>query len=156
MKQTFDLHINQELKRVSVEPWGTLADLLRNEFELTGVKISCNSGSCGACTVLVNNKVVKSCLMLAVQAKGKNITTIEGLASGKKLHPLQEAFINHGAVQCGFCTPGTLMVARSFLDREPNPTEKAVREAISGNICRCTGYAKIVDAIMDAAGKAKA
>ena len=93
MKQTFDLHINQELKRVSVEPWVTLADLLRNEFELTGVKISCNSGSCGACTVLVNNKVVKSCLMLAVQAKGKNITTIEGLASGKKLHPLQEAFI---------------------------------------------------------------
>lgn len=152
MKHTIELKINNDLRRVSVNPWTTLAELLR-ELELTGVKISCDSGSCGSCTVLVNEKAVKSCLMLAVQTRGKNITTIEGLASENALHPLQQSFIEHFAVQCGFCTPGMILTAKTLLDETKNPTEEYVKSYLRGNICRCGSYVEIVDAVMAAAEK---
>ena len=148
MKQLLKLRINGEDYEVSVEPWRSLADVLRDELNLTGVKVGCSEGNCGSCTVLVDGKPVKSCLMLAPQAKGKEILTIEGLAKDGKLHPLQEAFIEHFAVQCGFCTPGFILAAKGLLDENPNPTEEEVREWLGGNLCRCTGYVKIVEAVL--------
>jgi carbon-monoxide dehydrogenase small subunit len=148
MKQLLKLRVNGEDYEVSVEPWKSLADVLRDELNLIGVKVGCNEGNCGSCTVLVDGKPVKSCLMLAPQAKGKEILTIEGLSKDGKLHPLQEAFIEYFAVQCGFCTPGFILAAKGLLDENPNPTEEEVREWLGGNLCRCTGYVKIVEAVL--------
>ena len=128
----------------------TLADFLRDELNLTGTHLGCEHGICGACTILFDGEAVRSCLLLAVQADGANLMTVEGLAQGEELHPLQQAFHENHALQCGFCTPGFLMTAVAFLQETQSPTEEQVREAISGNICRCTGYAPIVQAILQA------
>jgi aerobic carbon-monoxide dehydrogenase small subunit len=137
------LKINGEARELAVEPYRSLLDVLRNEAGLTGTKKGCDVGDCGACTVIVDGKPVNSCLMLGVEAQGCEVLTIEGLR-----HPLQESFIRHGGAQCGFCTPGMIMMAKALLDENPRPSEEEVRFAISGNICRCTGYTKIVEAIL--------
>ena len=144
------LKVNGINYKVSVEPWRTLVEVLRETLGLTGTKKSCNEGECGACTVVVDGKPVASCLMLAMDAQGKDILTIEGLSEGEKLHPIQEAFLKHGAIQCGFCTPGMVMSAKALLDKNPKPTIAEIRKAISGNLCRCTGYQHIIDSIMAA------
>jgi carbon-monoxide dehydrogenase small subunit len=133
----------------------TLADFLRNELDLTGTHLGCEHGVCGTCTILLNGEAVRSCLLLAVQADGADLSTVEGLAQGNQLHPIQEAFRDCHALQCGFCTPGFLMTAYAFLKETPTPTEAEVREAISGNICRCTGYQSIVEAVIQAADNFK-
>ena len=149
-----ELSINGDSYRIAVRPNEFLADVLRSKLDLTGTKTACDMGVCGSCTVLLDGLPVSSCLTLAVDAEGKEITTIEGLEStGGELHPVQESFLDKGAVQCGFCTAGMVMTTKSFLDKNPNPTEKEIRRALSGNICRCTGYAKIVEAVADAAKK---
>jgi carbon-monoxide dehydrogenase small subunit len=155
MKQLVQLTVNGEFHQVAVEPWRTLLEVIREDIGLTGAKEACSTGECSACTVLVNGKPINSCLVLAVEAHGKEILTIEGLSQGSKPHPLQDAFIRHGAIQCGFCTPGMLLSAKALLDENPQPTEQEVRQAISGNLCRCTGYNKIVEAILDAQKPAK-
>ena len=129
----------------------TLLDALRDELRLTGTKEGCGTGDCGACSVMVDGRLVCSCLMLAVEAEGKSIETIEGMAKGEKLHPLQKKFLEHAALQCGICTPGILIAARALLERNPDPTESEVRFWLAGNLCRCTGYQKIVEAVLDAA-----
>jgi carbon-monoxide dehydrogenase small subunit len=129
----------------------TLLQLIREDLGLTGTKEGCGEGDCGACTVLLDGKPVNSCLVLAVEADGREVVTVEGLARGGKLHPLQQAFIDEGAVQCGFCTPGMLMAAKGLLDENPHPTEAEIRQGIAGNLCRCTGYVRIVRAIQKAA-----
>lgn len=139
--------LNGQQTKVEVEPATLLVDMLRNQLGLTGTKIGCGEGDCGACTVLLDGKSVNSCLILAVQIDGRELLTVEGLGTYDKLHPLQEAFIAAGAVQCGFCTPGMLLSAKSLLDNNPQPTRKQIARHISGNLCRCTGYAKIIDAI---------
>ena len=144
------LKVNGINYKVAVEPQRTLVEVLRETLGLTGTKKSCSEGECGACTVLMNGKPATSCLILALDAQGKEITTIEGLSEGEKLHPIQEAFLKHAAIQCGFCTPGMVMSAKAFLDEHPKPTATEVRKAISGNLCRCTGYQQIVDAILAA------
>ena len=156
MKQLIKLKVNGVVEEVFVEPWWSLAYVLREVLNLTGTKVGCETGNCGTCTVLVDGKVVKSCLLLAPKANRKEIVTIEGLA-GKDggLHPLQEAFIEHFAVQCGYCTPGMIMAAKALLDENPNSTEEEVRVALSGNLCRCTGYVKIVEAVLAAEEKIK-
>jgi carbon-monoxide dehydrogenase small subunit len=156
MKQRLELKVNGQTYEVLVDPWQSLADVLREELGFTGVKVSCNSGNCGSCTVLLDGKAVKSCIMLAPLAEGKEILTIEGLATESGLHPLQEAFIEHFAVQCGYCTPGMILMAKALLDENPNATEDEIREGLVGNLCRCTGYVKIVEAIMAAKEKIKA
>jgi carbon-monoxide dehydrogenase small subunit len=146
------LTINGEKRELAVEPYRSLLDTLRNEAGLTGTKKGCDVGDCGACTVLVDGKPVNSCLMLGVEADGADVLTIEGLQpSPDRLHPLQEAFIRHGGAQCGFCTPGIIMMAAALLAENPSPTEEEIRFGIAGNICRCTGYTKIVEAIQAAA-----
>ena len=155
MKQLLTLNVNGQLYEVEVEPWRTLAQVLRDELGLIGLKVSCNGGNCGSCTVLMDGKAVRSCLVLAPQAKGKEIITIEGLATEEGLHPLQEAFIEHFAVQCGFCIPGMILTAKSILDENPDITEEEVKDDMSGNLCRCTGYVKIIEAIMAAKEKMK-
>jgi carbon-monoxide dehydrogenase small subunit len=149
-KRTIQLTVNGRTYERTVEVRLTLADFLRDELDLTGTHLGCEHGICGACTVLLDGEAVRSCLLLAVQADGANLTTVEGLAQRDALHPLQRAFHENHALQCGFCTPGFLMTAVAYLRDIPNPTEARVREAISGNICRCTGYAPIVQAIMQA------
>ena len=151
LKKLIELKINGETREVVAEPRTTLLHVLREDLGLTGTKEGCNAGDCGACTVLIDRKPVASCLTLAIEAQGKEILTIEGLDKNGRLHPLQQAFIDHYAVQCGFCTPGMILSAKALLDRNPHPTEEEVREAISGNLCRCTGYVKIVEAILAAA-----
>ena len=147
-KQNIELIVNGDHYQVAVDPWRTLAEVLREDLNLTGTKIGCNQGDCGACTVLFDGRAVSSCLTLAVEAHQREITTIEGLAPAPdKLHPIQEAFITHGAVQCGFCTGGMILSAKHLLDQEPNPTEEQIRRGLGGNLCRCTGYNKIVEAI---------
>lgn len=147
------LNVNDKEYEVTVAPYHTLCDVLRDRLGFTEVKNSCGSGECGACTVLVDGKAVSSCLMLAAQANGRKIVTIRGLSTDGELHPLQKKFIEHGAVQCGYCTPGMILAAKALLDSNPRPSEEEVRMAISGNICRCTGYQQIVEAIMAAAGE---
>lgn len=131
----------------------TLLDVLRNQLGLTGTKEGCATGDCGACSVTVDGRLVCSCLMLGVEAKGKTIATIEGMAQGEVLHPLQQKFLSHAALQCGICTPGFLVAAKALLEKNPNPTETEVRYWLAGNLCRCTGYDKIVRAVMDAAAE---
>ena len=133
----------------------TLLEALREELRLTGAKESCGRGACGSCTVLLDGEPVRSCLILAAEAEGREITTIEGMAAKGKLHPIQEAFISHNAIQCGFCTPGMVLTAKALLDRTPDPSDEEIRQAISGNVCRCTGYAKIVEAIKAASAREK-
>lgn len=148
MKQLVTLRVNGETYELPVDVRRTLLEVLRDELSLTGTKEGCGTGDCGACTVLLDGIPIASCLTLVVEAQGKEISTIEGLARGGQLHPLQRAFIDHGAIQCGFCTPGIIMSAKALLDKKPQPTEAEVREAISGNYCRCTGYTKIVEAVL--------
>jgi len=153
MTRVIQLNVNGEIYDVSVKPNETLLDVIRDRLELTGTKKGCDTGQCGSCTVLLEGKPINSCLVLAVEAHGKDILTVEGLAKNGQFHPLQEAFVQEGAVQCGYCTPGMLLSAKALLDENPNPTEEKVKEAIAGNLCRCTGYVKIVKAILTAAQK---
>ncbi len=149
MKKMICLNINGKEYELAAAPNMTLADLLREELLLTGTKKGCELGDCGTCTVIMNGKAVNSCLVLAVQASGKDITTVEGLETDDGLHPLQEKFIENGAIQCGFCTSGMLLSAKTLLDKNAKPDELEIRTAISGNLCRCTGYQKIVESIKD-------
>ena len=148
--------INGEQTDFLCEPQQTLLDVLRDELNLTGSKEGCGSGDCGACSVILDGRLVCSCLMLAVEAEGHSIETIEGLATGSELHPVQQKFLEHAALQCGFCTPGLLVAAKALLDRNLNPTETEIRYWIAGNLCRCTGYDKVVRAIQDAAADLRA
>ncbi len=145
------LRVNGQTHKVSSEPSLSLLDMLRNDLGYKGAKLCCNTGECGACTILLNGKTVNSCVVLAADANGAEIITVEGLADGDRLHPVQQAFIDTGAVQCGYCTPGFIISIKALLDRSKKPTADEIEEAVSGNICRCTGYAKIVDAIQLAA-----
>ena len=151
MSKKISLKINDEKVSLEVQPHWTMLRVIRDELRLTGTKEGCGQGECGTCTVLVDGEAVNACLLLAVDADGKAVTTIEGLADGEKLHPLQAAFVEKGAVQCGFCTPGMILTAKAFLDRNPTPSEEEIRFEIAGNLCRCTGYAKIVEAIQTVA-----
>jgi len=153
MKQLMRFTINGEIYEDGIDVRRTLLEALRENFGLTGTKRACNEGECGVCTVLLDGKPVASCLVLAVEAQDKLIETVEGVATHDELHPLQQSFLDHGAFQCGFCTPGMLMTAKGFLAENPHPKEEEIRHAIAGNLCRCTGYNKYVEAILDAADK---
>lgn len=156
MKNVISLNVNGILREVMADSSQTLLEVLRNELDLTGVKEGCDRiGECGSCTVIMDGRPVLSCLVLAVDAQEKEILTVEGLSTGEKLHPIQEAFIEHGAFQCGYCTPGMIMSVKGFLDENPNPSETEIRDAIKGNLCRCTGYAKTVEAIKAVASPGK-
>jgi carbon-monoxide dehydrogenase small subunit len=148
------LRINGETYDVLTEPHRTLLDVLRADLGLMGTKENCLEAECGVCSVLLDGQVVNSCILLAAQCQGREILTIEGLARDGVLHPLQQAFIDHGAVQCGYCIPGMILSAKALLDENPSPDEAEIREALAGNLCRCTGYQKIVDAVHAAAGEA--
>ncbi len=141
------LNVNQREYPVEVAPDDLLVDVLREKLGLTGTKKGCSTGDCGACTVIMDGRAVTSCMILAVSAEGKSITTIEGLPADGQLHPIQQAFLDHHAVQCGYCTPGMVLSAKALLDENPHPSEDEIRQAISGNLCRCTGYQKIVEAV---------
>lgn len=156
MKQLMNFKINGVDYEIAAETNRTLLEILTENLGLTGTKSGCNEGACGACTVIMGGEAVCSCLILAVEAQGKDIVTIEGLASNGQLHPLQEAFMEHGAVQCGYCTPGMILSAKALLDKNPDATEADIRRALQGNLCRCTGYVKIVEAILAAKEKMKA
>ncbi len=149
MKQKITLTVNGRIEKLEVEPYRTLLEVLREDLMLIGTKEGCGVGECGACTVLLDGRAVNACLTLAVRADGREVITIEGLAQGDTLHPLQRAFIEHGAIQCGFCTPGFILTTKAFLDENPHPNEEEVKRALAGNLCRCTGYAKIVEAVLD-------
>jgi len=154
MRTKVSLRVNGRPYEFEVEPRRTLLELLREDLDLIGTKEGCSSGECGTCTVLLDGKAIKSCITLAVQANGKEVTTIEGVENPDgTLHPLQQAFIEHGAIQCGYCTPGMVLSAKALLEENSKPTEQEVRHAIAGNLCRCTGYQKIVEAILAAAAK---
>ena len=144
------LKVNGEIRSADVPPETTLLKLLREHLNLTGAKLGCDVGDCGTCTVIVDGESVNSCLMLAGRASGREVTTIEGLASSEQLHPLQEKFEELGALQCGFCGPGMIISAKALLDKNPEPTVFEVKDALSGNLCRCTGYTKIIEAVLDA------
>ncbi|PKB85233.1 MAG: hypothetical protein BZY86_03775 [SAR202 cluster bacterium MP-NPac-SRR3961935-G1] len=148
-----ELTVNGREVSLEIQPQLMLLDLLRDRLSLKGAKRSCDLQVCGACTILVDGKAVSSCTYLAYEARGAEVLTIEGLADGNTLHPMQQAFIDNGAFQCGFCTPGMILAAKSLLDETPRPSEEKVKEYMEGNICRCTGYRKIVEAILDAADK---
>src|SRR4030067_3242824 len=154
MKQTITFNLNGESVQVEIEPHLTLLQVLRDKLELTGTKEGCGRGECGACTVLLDGKTVNSCIFPAIGVDGKNVTTIEGLTDEQgNLHPIQRAFIEYGAVQCGFCTPGMVLSAKALLDECPKPTEGEIRNGIAGNLCRCTGYLQIVQAIKAASNQ---
>jgi len=153
MKQLMRFNVNGVIYEEEIDHRRTLLEVLRENFGLLGTHKGCDEGQCGACTVLIDGKAVNSCLILAASVLGKKITTIEGLAQGEKLHPIQEAFVETGAIQCGFCSAGMIMITKAFLDKNPNPTVEEAKIAISGNLCRCTGYFQIIDAIMKAAEK---
>lgn len=143
--------VNGTLHELNVKPWQTLLEVLRDDLGLTGTKEGCGLGECGACTVIMDGKAVNSCLVLAVEVDGVQISTIEGLADGDRLDPLQEAFVEHGGLQCGFCTSGMIMSAKALLDENPDPSEAEIRRGIAGNLCRCTGYTKIIESVASAA-----
>ncbi|MDO8723935.1 MAG: (2Fe-2S)-binding protein [Syntrophales bacterium] len=150
-KEIATFNVNGRPHEVILEPYKTLLEVLRDQLDLTGTKFGCGTGECGGCTVLINGNPTLSCLTLAITAKDKQITTIEGLAIGDGLHPLQKAFIDYGAVQCGFCTPGMILTAKALLDENPDPTVEEAKKGLAGNLCRCTGYVKIIQAVMAAA-----
>jgi len=149
-KETLNFIVNGRKYELTIEPWVTLAEVLRDYLDLTGTKVSCGVGECGSCTVLVDGKPTLSCSVLATTVRDKNILTIEGLAQNG-LHPIQQAFVDYGAIQCGFCTPGMILTSKALLDENPHPTREEVKEFLAGNLCRCTGYVKIIDAVMVAA-----
>jgi len=151
MKQLMKLTVNGKNHELAVSPSQTLIEVLRNELGLTGTKQGCGIGECGTCTVLLDGQPVNSCLILALDVDGREVTTIEGLAKGPELHPLQKAFVEKGAIQCGFCTPGMILTGSALLKRNPRPTDREIREALAGNLCRCTGYQKIVEAVSSVA-----
>ncbi len=151
MKQALKLRVNGSEEEVFVEPWWSLAHVLRETLGLTGTKVGCEAGDCGSCTVLIDGAAVRSCQYPVKNIAGKSVTTIEGLAQGAKLDPLQEAFARHDALQCGYCTPGMILVAHEFLRKNPKPSEQQVRDALEGNICRCGCHVRIIEAVMDAA-----
>ena len=151
-KRLIEISVNGETHEIAVKPQDTLLEVLREKMGLVGTKEGCSVGECGACTVLKNGKPILSCITLVLDAAGSEITTIEGLSMGETLDPLQESFVQHGAVQCGFCTPGMILTAKELVEREGNPSEVQIREAISGNQCRCTGYTKIIEAIQAVKG----
>jgi carbon-monoxide dehydrogenase small subunit len=151
VKRLITLTVNGATHEVAVEPQQSLLQVLREVLHFTGTKEGCSEGECGACTVILDGQTVDSCLIFGLEANGRNILTIEGLAQGDQLHPVQKTFAEYGAVQCGFCTPGMILAAKALLDSNPHPTEAEIRRGISGNLCRCTGYVKIVEAIQAAA-----
>jgi carbon-monoxide dehydrogenase small subunit len=155
MKIIITLNVNGREHELAVEPNRTLVDVLRYDLELAGTKKGCDMGECGSCAVILDGKPVNSCLVLAVQANGSEILTIEGLKTAEQLHPLQQAFVEKGAIQCGFCTPGMIITADNLLERNPSPTEEEIRTALSGNLCRCTGYQKIVEAVQSVSERGK-
>jgi aerobic carbon-monoxide dehydrogenase small subunit len=146
-----DMKVNGEVHSVDVPPMKRLLDTLRDDLRLTGTKEGCGEGECGACTVLIDGQVVNSCLVPAIQGQGVDIVTVEGLAAGETLHPVQQTFIEYVGTQCGICTPGMVLAAKALLDENPDPTRDEIREAIAGNLCRCTGYQKIIDSVQAAA-----
>jgi carbon-monoxide dehydrogenase small subunit len=148
MKTAIELHVNGDSYEVLVSPNNTLLEVLREKLALMGTKRGCDLGACGACTVLIDGEAVLSCLLLALDAVGKKITTIEGLSESGQLHPLQQAFVDQGALQCGFCTPGMILTAQAVLQEDPRPTEETIKKKMAGNLCRCTGYKKVVEAVM--------
>lgn len=150
MKKPIRLQVNGFEYDLLIKPHWTLVDILRDELGLTGTKKGCGKGECGACTVIVDGEAVLSCLSLAIQMEGKRILTIEGLSPDGKLHALQDAFVRYGAIQCGYCTPGMIMTASAFLQKNPLPSEEEIKKALSGNLCRCTGYVKIIEAVKNA------
>jgi aerobic carbon-monoxide dehydrogenase small subunit len=156
MANTIRLKVNGELYELTVKPHHTLLEVLRDQLELTGTKEGCGLGECGACTVHMNGKPVNSCLVLALEADGSEIITIEGLASAGNLHPVQKAFVEKGAIQCGFCTPGMVMASIGLLRENPKPTQEEIKQALIGNLCRCTGYKKIIEAVSEAASSSGA
>jgi carbon-monoxide dehydrogenase small subunit len=153
MKQIIELSINGDRVEVPASPNNTLLEILREKLGLMGTKRGCDLGACGACTVLINGEAFLSCIMLAMDAVGKEITTIEGLGQGGALHPLQQAFVEKGGLQCGFCTPGMILTAQAVLNEDKNPTEETIKKKMAGNLCRCTGYKKIVEAVMSGPGQ---
>ncbi len=155
MQHLVNVKVNGQSHTLVVNANTTLLDMLRKNLGLTGTKKGCELGDCGSCTVIIDGKTVNSCLVLAVEASGKEILTIEGLAEGNELHPLQRAFIDYGAIQCGYCTPGMILSAKALLDRNSSPSEEEIKAAIGGNLCRCTGYIYIIEAIREVAGKQK-
>jgi carbon-monoxide dehydrogenase small subunit len=152
-KNTITLTVNGEVYEVSVKPNSSLLDVLRDKLDLTGTKRGCDAGDCGSCTVIMDGKAVNACLVLAMKADGCNLLTIEGMANGNKLDPIQAAFLEKGAVQCGFCTPGMVLSTKALLDKNPKPTKIEIKAGIAGNLCRCTGYTKIIEAIQTASQK---
>ncbi len=149
------LTVNGKEYTITVRPWATLLEVIREELSLTGTKEGCGVGECGACTVIMDNKAINACMVLAAEADGKTITTIEGLADGETLHPVQQAFVEMGGMQCGFCTPGMILSTKVLLDSNPNPSEEEIRKGLEGNFCRCTGYTKIFESVRAAAQKLK-
>ena len=148
MKTAIELHINGDRYEILVSPNNTLLEVLREKLGMMGTKRGCDLGACGACTVLIDGEAALSCLMLALDAVGKEVTTIEGLSETGELHPLQQAFVDQGALQCGFCTPGMILTAQALLQEDPRPTEETIKKKMAGNLCRCTGYKKVVEAVM--------
>jgi carbon-monoxide dehydrogenase small subunit len=150
MKQILSLTVNKDTYEVAASPWRTLLDVLRDDLGLMGTKRGCGSGTCGVCTVIIDGRAILSCLTLAVECAGKSITTIEGISSPESLHPIQKSFIENGAVQCGFCTPGIVMTSKALLDENPQPGDDEIKEALAGTFCRCTGHIKIMEAVKKA------
>jgi len=153
-EKVIQLNVNTRLYRVKIKSHWTLLDVLRKELGLTGTKKGCNRGNCGACTVIMDGNAIYACSLLAIEAEGKNIQTVEGLADGERLHPIQQAFSRHGGYQCGYCTSGQMMASKALLDKNPNPTSDEVRTALAGNLCRCGAYPKIIESVLGAASKA--
>lgn len=147
MKQILSLKVNGTTHEVAVNPWQTLLDVLRDELGLTGTKRGCGTGTCGVCTVIIDGKAILSCLTLAVECEGHDISTIEGISTAESLHPVQKSFIENGAIQCGYCTPGIVMSAKALLDENPHPDDDEIKECLSGTFCRCTGHVKIIEAV---------